>query len=120
MSVSQRVAHYRERSRRFLSRVDDELAQGEPEMACEALWGAAALAIKAAAEQRGRLHREHRLLRETITRLVAAGAPSYLRTRYFMASDYHRGFYESIYSADQIAAAKAPVAEFIRTLEGLT
>ena len=120
MSVSQRVAHYRERSWRFLSRVDDELAQGEPEMACEALWGAAALAIKAAAEQRGWPHRGHRLLGDTTTHLVNAGAPSHLRKQYFEASSYHRGFYESTYSNAQIAAGKVDIEGFIRTLEGLT
>ena len=118
-TLQPRAARYRARSRHFLGRVDEELAQGELEMACEALWGAAALAIKAVAEQRGWPHREHRLLRATVARLVEEGAPPHLRGQYFMASDYHNGFYESIYDAQQIADGKTPIADFMHTLESL-
>ena len=94
---------------------------GESELACEALWAAAAYAVKAAAEQRGWAHNEHRLLRVVVTRLVAEGAPPYLFGQYLLASDFHQGFYgDRIFTATHIAAVKAPIAEFIRTLEGLT
>ena len=120
MTLSRSPAHYRERSWHLLTRVDAELAMGEPELACEALWGAAAYAVKAAAEQRGWVHNQHRLLRVAVTRLVAEGAPPYLLGQYLLASDFHQGFYgDRIFTATHIAAVKAPIADFIRTLEGL-
>ena len=45
--------YYRERSRRLLARVDQEVDDGELDVACEMLWGAAALGIKAVAQRRG-------------------------------------------------------------------
>lgn len=112
--------YYRERSRHFLARVDDELAAGELEVACEMLWGAAAHAIKAIAQERGWDHAEHRLLRMAVSRLISAGAPHHLLGQYLMASDFHRGFYgDRVFDADQIRRAKAPIAEFINTLHRL-
>ena len=49
MLMPRPVAYYTERSAHFLERVDDELAAGELEIACEMLWGGAAHAVKAAA-----------------------------------------------------------------------
>ena len=48
MTVTRPAIYYGERSRRLLALADDLLARGEPEAAGEMLWGAAALAIKAA------------------------------------------------------------------------
>ena len=114
------AAYYRERSRHFLGRVDGELADGELEVACEMLWGAAAQSIKAVAQQRGWPHGEHRLLRMAVDRLIRAGAPPYLLGQYLMASDFHQGFYgDRIFSRGQIRRAKELVSDFIRTLESL-
>ena len=62
--VSATVDYHRERSRHFLSLVDDELTRGELEEASNKMWGAAAHAIKAVAERRGWQHHAHALLEE--------------------------------------------------------
>ena len=112
--------YYQERSAHFLARVDGELAAGEPEAACEMLWGAAAHAIKSVAQKHGWPHAEHRLLRVAVNRLISDGAPRHLLGQYIMASDFHQGFYgDRIFSADQIRRAKTPIAEFINTLHRL-
>ena len=112
--------YYRERSPRLLARVDQELDDGELDVACEMLWGAAALGIKAVAQQRGWPHGEHRLLRMAVDRLIRNGAPPYLLGQYLMVSDFHQGFYgDRIFHGDQIRRAKDLVSEFIRTLERL-
>ena len=112
---------YRERSHRFLNLVDSMLALGEPEAACEMAWGAAAHAIKAAAQRQGWRHSSHSLLRDSVNRLVdEIGASPHLRAGYYLASNLHAGFYgDRIFSAAHIRRAKDPVAEFIRTLEKL-
>lgn len=112
---------YRERSHRFLNLVDSMLALGEPEAACEMVWGAAAHAIKAAAQRQGWRHSSHALLRVAVNRLVdEIGAPPHILGRYYLASNLHAGFYgDRIFSAAHIRRAKDPVAEFIRTLENL-
>lgn len=112
--------YYREGSTHFLARVDDELVAGEPEVACEMLWGAAAHAIKSIAQKQGWPHAEHRLLRVAINRLISAGAPPHLLGQYRMASDLHQGFYgDREFSAAHIRFAKATITEFISTLHRL-
>ena len=71
--VSATVDYHRERSRHFLSLVDDELTRGEldaasndaasNDAASNKVWGAAAHAIKAVAERRGRPHHATRCLK---------------------------------------------------------
>ena len=111
------AAYYTERSAHFLARVAAELDAGELEIACELLWGAAALAIKAFAQQRGWHHGEHRLLRVAVDRLISDGAPPHLLGQYRLASDFHRGFYgDRVFDADQIRRAQATIADFTQTL----
>ena len=110
--------YYRERSRHFLDLFDDELERGELELACELLWGSAAHAIKAAAQQRGWRHGSHTLLGAAIERLVANGAPAHLTGQYDLASAFHVGFYgDRQFTPVQLRLAKVLIAEFIQTLE---
>ncbi len=113
--------YYRERSHHFLRLADNMLAEGELEVACEMLWGAAAHAIKAVAAQRsGWEHDTHTQLRIAVDRLVfEERAPPHLLGQYDMASRLHQGFYGRPFNADQISAARQPIAEFVRTLESL-
>ena len=114
------VAYHRERSRHFLALVDDELARGELEEASNKVWGAAAHAVKAAAETRGWPHHAHSLLEETVYRLVhEEGAPPHLFGQYMMATAYHQRFYGAPPPAGGIRYGKDTIAEFIRTLESL-
>ena len=114
------VAYHRDRSWHFWGLVDDELARGELEEASNKLWGAAAHAIKAAAETRGWPHNAHALLEESVDRLIhEAGAPMHIRGQYFIASAYHRRFYGNPPDAESIRNGKDLIAEFIRTLESL-
>ena len=114
------IAYHRERSRHFLDLVDDELDRGELEEACNKVWGAAAHAIKAVAEQRGWPHHAHALLESAIDRLVREeGAPMDLWLQYLTASAYHQRFYGGPPPAEPIRAGKDLIAEFISTLENL-
>ncbi len=114
------IAYHRERSRHFLDLVDDELACGELEEASNKVWGAAAHAIKAAAERRGWENHTHALLQEAMQRLIGdEGAPPHLWGQYMMASAYHQGFYAWPPPADGIRYGKEIISVFIDTLESL-
>ena len=114
------IAHHRERSRRFLSLVDDELGRGELEEASNKVWGAAAHAIKAAAESRGWEHDAHVLLQRAVQRLIREeGAPQHLWGQYLIASAYHQMFYGHPPDAGHIQYGRDIIAEFIATLESL-
>ncbi len=114
------MAYHQERSRHFLSLVDDELARGELEEASNKLWGAAAHAIKAVAERRGWPHHSNALLQQTMERLISEeGSPQHLFGQYMMASAYHQGFYAWPPPANGIRYGKEVIAEFIEALEGL-
>jgi uncharacterized protein (UPF0332 family) len=118
--VSATVDYHRERSRHFLSLVDDELTRGELEEASNKVWGAAAHAIKAVAERRGWQHHAHALLEEAVMRLVhEENAPRDLLIQYMTASAYHQRFYGSPPEAEYIRAGKELIAEFIQTLESV-
>ena len=121
MLMPRPAAYYTERSAHFLARVDDELAAGELEIACELLWGAAAHAIKAVAESKGWSHGTHRRLAAVVERLVnEGGAPPHLSGQYKMASDFHQGFYgDRVFDADQIRRARATITDFTSTLRRL-
>ena len=121
MLMPRPAAYYTERSAHFLERVDDELAAGELEIACELLWGAAAHAVKAAAESKGWPHGTHQRLADAVERLINDGwAPPHISGQYKMASDFHQGFYgDREFSVAHIQFAKATITDFVDTLRRL-
>ena len=120
IAAAERVADHRERSRHFLDLVDDELERGELEEASNKVWGAAAHAVKAAAEGRGWEHHAHALLQQAVQRLIREdGAPQHLWGQYLIASAYHQMFYGRPPDAEYIRYGRDIIAEFIGTLESL-
>ena len=120
ITTADTIAYHQERSWHFLNLVDDELARGELEEACNKVWGAAAHAIKAVAEGRGWPHYAHTLLEDTVKQLVYdEGAPRDLLIQYMTASSYHQRFYGQPPAPEFIRAGQELMAEFIRTLESL-
>ena len=114
------IAYHRERSWHFLALVDNELARGELEEASNKLWGAAAHAIKAAAEDRGWEHHAHALIESAVLRLIREeGAPPHIEGQYYIASHYHQRFYGGPPDAESLRYGKSVIAEFIQTLESL-
>ena len=120
MVGSRRHDYYRERSEHFLERFDGELERSEHELACELLWGAAAHAIKSAAQKRGWEHGSHGLLRTTVNRLAAENTMPHLLGQYNMMSAFHVGFYgDRQFRIEHMRLAKPLVSEFVQTLESL-
>ena len=120
IAAAETVAYHRERSRHFLSLVDDELARGELEEASNKVWGAAAHAVKAAAERRGWEHHAYALLQQAVQRLIREDdAPQHLWGQYLIASAYHQMFYGRPPDAEHIRYGRDIIAGFIGTLERL-
>ncbi len=112
--------YHAERSWHFLELVDDEVERGELEEASDKLWGAAAHAIKAAAERRGWPHGAHRDLEDAVMRLIDdESAPAILLTYYSSANWFHARFYGGPPNENVIRHGKGHLTDFICLLESL-
>ena len=87
------VAEHAQTARDFLIASDEEFDKDDLVQASEKLWGAAAHAVIAVAQQRGWDHRSHRSLKNAVIRLsIEQGDP--LIEAYFLAAEkFHRNFY---------------------------
>ncbi len=110
---------YARRSRRFLSQAADELAVDDLEQASEKGWGAAAQIMKAAAEERGWRHGQHRQLFSIARRLSEEVGDDDIQVLFRVASDLHANFYEGYMPADAIEYSVARVTDFVERVEGV-
>ena len=86
-------------ARDFLVAADVELAAGELVQGSEKLWGAAAHAVIAVAQQRGWQHRSHRSMKNAVIRIAdELGKENELlgeviRAEFAAAEKFHRNYY---------------------------
>ena len=116
------VARYRAESKRSLAQVDAALAAGALEQASQALWDAAAYAVRAAAARRGWPGAAPGDLGQVIIRLIEdEGGSIDLNTNFFIAHSFDRADreWELPVSADGIRHCKGPVIDLLRMLEGM-
>ena len=85
---------YAELSLRLLRQAQDEFDKGDRLQASEKAWGAAAHAIKAAAERRVWNHNNHGLLFAVASQIADDAGDPELRTLFSIASSLHQNFYE--------------------------
>ena len=85
---------YQQASEHFLGQARQELADGDLPQASEKGWGAAALMLKAIAEQRGWEHGKHRHLSRVASRLRAETGDRDIYRQFSVANDLHGNFYE--------------------------
>lgn len=81
-------------SRRFLAQAQEEFNKGDMRQASEKAWGAAALAVKATAEQRGWGHSTHARLFENVKRVTQETGDAELYDLFHVANSLHQNFYE--------------------------
>ena len=117
----QQITDYRERSKHFLVTAKEELDAGDLEQASEKAWGAAALMVKAVAEQRGYDHDTHnhlfRVLRVVPMEGDNRGSRRELRTMFNVANGLHHNFYEHRLTAEEIAEDIDTVEMFVGRVE---
>ena len=107
-------------SRRFIIQADAELAAGDLLQASEKVWGAAAHAMKAVAEERGWRHDNHARLFGIADRLVVETGESDIRVLFRSASGAHKNFYEGDMSKGRVADSLEDIRTLLDILDSLS
>ena len=115
----QRTTTYSEQGRAFLAHARGELAKGDLQQASEKGWGAAALMVKAIAQERGWHHRSHRSLQRAIGSLdLETDDPDWIAL-FSAAESLHQNFYENWSTVRVINRRLRLVEQFVEKAEGL-
>ncbi len=80
-------------ARTFLDEADTLFAEGDVLQASEKVWGAAAHAAMAVAQQRGWPYESHRSLKNAVGRLSAETSDPSIGDRFAVAEKFHINFY---------------------------
>ena len=118
--MTTRTECHSETAAEFLARAHAYLAADDLLQASEKGWGAAARAVKAAAESRGWNHSGHRQLHQAIDRLVRETGNIELRNLFSAANTLHVNFYDGFLNATTISANLEDVERFVEQLRPLT
>ena len=110
---------YKQRSRENLAKAYRELEAGDLAQASEKAWGAAALMVKAIAQQRGWRHRSHGWLHDVVDDLVEETGDGELNRLFSVASDLHVNFYEGWLRPRRIRQGIHDVERFVEKVERL-
>ena len=110
---------YREQSRVFLRQAIVELSRGDLRQASEKGWGAASQIVKAAADERGWPHRQHRTLERAVVSLIDETRDPTLGRLFNQASALHTNFYEGDWSAVMVRDALGQVSQFVTRVEAI-
>ena len=114
------VVTYREASRRLLTQARLELEAGDVRQASEKGWGAAAQAVKAAAQQRGWIHDHHRALFTGCKRDLSNETSDPEIDILFASANYlHINFYEDALDAAKVQRHLRRTEQFIGKIEGV-
>ena len=115
----QQVQTYCERSRAFLAKAREELDAGDLGQASEKAWGAAALIVKAAAEDRGLAHQTHRDYYPVLRAMVQETGDGGLRDLFRAANELHHNFYEHWLTSEEVGSDIDLVERFVEKVEQL-
>ena len=112
----QETLTYQERSKRYLAKAHEELEAGDLEQASEKGWGAAALMVKAVAEQRGIPHRKHGFLFTLVEDLVDETGDAELRRLFDSANALHTNFYEGDFGRRAVNRRLPDIERFVEKM----
>lgn len=107
---------YLQLSQKTLQDAETLLVQGDYHQASEKFWGAAAVMVKAIAEQRGWPHGSHRDLYRVINRLVEETGQQQFINLFGSASQLHNNFYEDWLPPEHVTRLAASVRELLDEL----
>ena len=109
--------NYRLQGKRYLAQAAEELSAGDTQQASEKAWGAVASMIKAAADQRGISHGNHRKLRQALRDVVEETGDAQLTLLISHAEALHANFYEGFLSETEVHQYLAQVSEFVERMD---
>ena len=110
---------YRAQSRVFLAKASENIQNDDLTMASENGWGAAALIMKAVAEDRGWEHYGERLLYDIVDRLIEEANDQDLRHLFTSVDKLHTNFYEDQLSREAVEDLLRDAARFVARMERL-
>ena len=100
-------------ARDFLAASDQEFAVGDTLQGSEKLWGAAAHAAMALAQQRGWRFGDHRALRDAANRLADELSEPIVASNFSVAEKFHANFYHDFMQDFEIDGDRARVRDFV-------
>ena len=106
-------------SQRFREQGFAEIESGDLLQGSEELWGAAAHAVKAVAEQRGWRHDSHALLFRAVRTMAATSGSPGIISLFQSANDLHINFYEAELDLERLLRNADYVSEFLDVISGL-
>ena len=106
-------------SHRFRDQGLAEVESGDLLQGSEKLWGAAAHAVKAAAEQRGWKHNGHFYLHKVIKELVLVTGDERLDVWFQAANRLHVNFYENTLDANEIDERAQAVIDLVDVINAI-
>lgn len=119
MEVRQRV----QKAQEFLAASDVEFAKGDDVQASEKLWGAAANAVMAVAQQRGWPYGKHYALKVAVQRLAHECDDELLGealvSEFTTAESFHANFYHDFMEDFQIETGRPIVRRFVNRALGM-
>ena len=92
---------------------------GDMRQASEKAWGAAALAVKATAEQRGWVHDSHVRLFDNVKRISQETGDAELHDLFHVANSLHQNFYEGWQTDDSVQRGIQRVRVLVDRLDAL-
>lgn len=106
-------------AREFLLASDREFATGDILQGSEKLWGAAAHAVMAVAQQRGWRFSDHRALRSAADRLADELQEPILASNFSVAEKFHANFYHDFMQDFEIEGDRKNVRDFVSSILSL-
>ena len=106
-------------SHRFRDQGLAEIESGDLLQGSEKLWGAAAHAVKAAAEQRGWKHNGHAYLHKVVDNIVLDTGDRRFKEAFKSANRLHVNFYENTLDANKINDRAQGVLDLIDMIDAI-
>ena len=108
------ITEHAKTAREFLEASDREFLEGDILQGAEKLWGAAAHAVMAIAQQRGWDHNSHRSLKNATIRIADERNDPFIAAGFTTAEKFHRHFYHDSMEDWERDADRPLVKEFVR------
>ena len=113
------VREHSQTAQDFLAASDTEFAAGDILQGSEKLWGAAAHAVMAIAQQRGWRFGDHRALRAAANRLADELREPILASNFSVAEKFHANFYHDFMQDFEIDGDREKVRDFVNRVLSL-
>ena len=110
---------YAEQGRIYLTQAYEELERGDLAQAAEKGWGAAALLVKAAADERGLPHSTHGFLFRAVSVLASEEGDTAIGTAFTTASGMHVNYYEGGLDEEIVRENLTLINELVVKIEGM-